>query len=245
MDAPPTTQHVQHLLETDAVQLASSAYLAVVNRCKSPVARQAFTIAALKVVPGQCCPVGYICAGGNECKPSSTKVTITSAEGTMITNATNQPAAPATTSLVTVVAMPAIPSSSGDTGLPPKYIGAIVAGVVGFILVIALAVWIIRRQLKKLMRAVDKRLDNAAPVKDKFTESGEGAQSGPDHPELHGQPTTTEIWDGQGSVRPNPSYRWEMGGSYDAHGTSELDANEQISKAGQATALPEQGRGTQ
>ncbi|KAK8110286.1 uncharacterized protein PG998_006743 [Apiospora kogelbergensis] len=193
MDAPPTKKHVLHLSEMDAVQLTSSY----------------FNYRA--AMPGQCCPVGYKCTA-NECKPSSTKVTITSAEGTtIITNATNLSAAPATTSLVTVVAIPAIPNSPSDTGISPKHIGGIVAGVVGFLLVIALAVWIIRRQLNKVMHAVDQRLDNAAPVKDEAAEPGEGVQSGPDHHELHGHPTTTEIWDNQGSDRPNPSYRWEMG----------------------------------
>ncbi|KAK6855634.1 hypothetical protein PG995_007785 [Apiospora arundinis] len=57
--------------------------------------------------------------------------------------------------------MPTTVGSADDSSLAPKYIGAIVAGVVRFILVIAFAVWIIKRQLSKVVRAVDQRLDKA------------------------------------------------------------------------------------
>lgn len=157
-----------------------------------------------------------------------------------MTTVTNQPAVPATTSILTTIfAMPTVSGSPDDNNLAPKYIGAIVAGVVGFILVIALAVWIIRRQLNKVMHVVDQRLENAPPVSDK----GDGAQPGPGRHELHGNPTSTEIWDGPNHGKPNPNHRWEMGGSYDAHGTSELDTNENAAKGDQAPAQPEKGSG--
>ncbi|KAK8009714.1 hypothetical protein PG989_000647 [Apiospora arundinis] len=197
-------------------------------------------------------PTGYNCAR-NGCEPTASSLTVTSVftehNGgsaqtlviTTVTTATNQPAATATTSFVTVVAMPTTVGSADDSSLAPKYIGAIVAGVVGFILVIAFAVWIIKRQLSKVMRAVDQRLDKAghgeqaATVGDKVVTPEDTTQAIPAHHELHSHPLSSAILSSSSLGKPNPSHRWEMRGSYDAHGTSELDADESTSRVGECS----------
>ncbi|KAK8017367.1 hypothetical protein PG993_013693 [Apiospora rasikravindrae] len=128
-----------------------------------------------------------------------------------------------------------------DSSLAPKYIGAIFAGVVGFILIIALAVWTIKRHLDKVMRAVDKTRGNTGKEKNeptpRDTDAGavDGARADPGLHEVHGQPSTSELWDPfrQGSL--SPDHRWELRGSDDAHGTSELDATGNRSKLSQTS----------
>ncbi|KAK8135531.1 hypothetical protein PG984_003471 [Apiospora sp. TS-2023a] len=169
------------------------------------------------LVPGKCCPEDYVCGGDSQCSPTTSGLS-----GGLTTN----PAIPAITSYVTVAA--AQPSTTpGDGSLAPKYIGAIVAGAVAFILTIALAVWSIKRHLNKVMRAVNNRTDlkQVPPTGDKVVGSERVTESLPEPYEVHGLPIIG-FMDSTGQSSMSPDHRWELGGSYDAHGTSELEVNE-------------------
>lgn len=143
------------------------------------------------------------------------------------------------------IKIPAVPTyaSSADSSLAPKYIGTIVAGTVGFILVICVAAWAIRRHINKINRASIVKQDDAFNGKPELPAGQEVA----DYPEVvpftpglfevHGDHLTEmpngpglELWDPRSQNNNDLSHRWELTGSYDAHGTSELDVSNTVSR---------------
>ncbi|KAK7965862.1 uncharacterized protein PG986_000139 [Apiospora aurea] len=214
------------------------------------------------LVSGQCCPIQYLFGTDYMCTPSPkfelsgilTTTVVPDHSGapaeTVVTTTdpkmTIQPAVPAATSFVAVMAISANPSSA-EGSLAPKYIGAIVAGVVGFILVISLAVWSTKRHLNKVMRAVDQNREHLGgndnqeeqPAADKTGGSADGTEVVPGLHEVHDQPPI-ELLEAPRHGSMSPDHRWELRGSYDAHGISELDANANRTEGDESRTQPDE-----
>ncbi|KAK8131939.1 hypothetical protein PG999_000112 [Apiospora kogelbergensis] len=134
-------------------------------------------------------------------------------------------------------------TSSAESSLDLKYIGAIVAGIFGLILIVCVTTCIIKRYTIKLRRASDTRPDDALngkselPAGQRVADYPEVVQFTPglfevhgDHPSEMSNGPGLELWDPRSQNSNDPSHRWELTGSYDAHGTSELDVSNTLSR---------------
>ncbi|KAI0107463.1 hypothetical protein GGR51DRAFT_515571 [Nemania sp. FL0031] len=153
---------------------------------------------------GFCCPTGFLCEGDRSCM-----------RNVAISGTTT------VTSVITVSATQAITTDyATQDHLAPADIGGIVGGVVGALLLLGTIAWVIMRRLNGIMRYVQTRISP-------FTDNAPGGESGSLEKNLNQadhQQLPSEVWDSQsGGTFQRPI--GELIGSYDAHGTSELDGN--------------------
>ncbi|KAI1131356.1 hypothetical protein F5Y10DRAFT_233925 [Nemania abortiva] len=115
------------------------------------------------------------------------------------------------------------PSATGGTNRQPltkDEIGGIVGGVLGLVVLLSIAAWLIMRRLNEVLRFIraHPRLEQADVGGDVPNKSSTGM---PPVLDPHSHEPPLEIWDPH-SEGQHPNATRELVGSYDAHGVSEM-----------------------
>ena len=199
--------------------------------------------------PGGCCPSGLVCAS-NACVSgfgllttdttytttrdgvptlTVTRTTVTSTPSSLLSAVSPVKPTFGSVASLTAEAVEKVTTTvyAMASELPPATIGGIVAGVVGFVLLLGAAVFLLLRHLRRMSRFIEARLgpDNAPP-----SSPAEGkivVATPPSEPERG--PGELDTQAGAGEMQAGGKYpSHELTGSPGEHGVSELDAGSEV-----------------